>query len=238
MSSGNENCRSSIGRNIAQRALEFIGTPYDPDPLGTYVREKVVVCDDKVDCMYLVFRSVEKALCPGNEIDAALYFRFKTRGILKDGLVTNYEDRFQYGVDMIHSGKWGVDVTCKVGPLSLMPPATRGRLSSPDYRGPVAYAPKELLFSVGRTETIASGDIIFFVVKERSADYSESIGHMGIAVVDDTVSLVHASGTKDADEIGEVRKDPLRDYLLQSRFSGIKITRFVRNPSAGRALST
>jgi hypothetical protein len=226
--SGNES--QSIGVEIARHALSFVGTPYDPDPLGSYVTRTLLVCDESIDCMYLVFRSVEKACGPSFETAAALELRFKNRGILKNGRVINYKDRFQYGMDMIRSGKWGADMTSRLGPLSIMPPGSRGEISSPDYRGPVAYLRKDLMYSVGRPEHLSSGDIIFFIVSRRSNEYSEAVGHMGIAVVDDCVHIVHASGNKGSAESGEVKKEPLRGYLFGSRFSGIKVTRFLRCP--------
>ncbi len=50
-----------LDKRIAYWAGRFIGTPYDTDPLGLYVRTNRIVADEKVDCMYLTFRSVELA---------------------------------------------------------------------------------------------------------------------------------------------------------------------------------
>ncbi|MGD0282265.1 MAG: hypothetical protein ABSB95_07890, partial [Dissulfurispiraceae bacterium] len=98
----------STGERIAVFAERFVGTPYDTDPLGTYVRQAVIVADEKVDCMYLVFRAVELALSssPAEAVQAALQKRFHTKGVVTDGKVVNYDDRFAYGEDMISSGKW------------------------------------------------------------------------------------------------------------------------------------
>jgi len=53
---------SPVAHKIAFWAELFIGTPYDTDPLGEYVRRAVVVADERVDCMYLTFRTAELAL--------------------------------------------------------------------------------------------------------------------------------------------------------------------------------
>ncbi|MDP1758212.1 MAG: hypothetical protein Q8K77_00255, partial [Thermodesulfovibrionales bacterium] len=93
-----------IGERIALWAEKFVGTPYDPDPLGEYVTKKAIVADERVDCMYLSFRAVELALSltPDKAIDIALDKRFITKGKLdSEGNVSNYEDRFQYGEDML-----------------------------------------------------------------------------------------------------------------------------------------
>jgi len=75
------------------------------------------VTDERVDCMYLTFRAVELALShsPEEATQIALEKRFHSKGILKDGQVMNYDDRFEYGEDMIESGKWGKDITREVG---------------------------------------------------------------------------------------------------------------------------
>jgi hypothetical protein len=51
-----------LPRRIAYWAGRFIGTPYDPDPLGLYVRTNRIVADEAVDCMYHTFRSAELAM--------------------------------------------------------------------------------------------------------------------------------------------------------------------------------
>jgi hypothetical protein len=100
-----------IGERIAFWAEKFIGVPYDTDPLGEYVSKATIVADDRVDCMYLTFRAAELALSHTHEeaIQIALEKRFHSKGILKDGWVFNYDDRFEYGEDMIESGKWGME---------------------------------------------------------------------------------------------------------------------------------
>src|SRR5512135_1579302 len=106
-----------LGSRIAYWAGRFVGTPYDPDPLGLYVRTNRIVADEKVDCMYHIFRSVELAESetPADAVNKALDLRFRTRGTVKDGLVTNYNERFEYGEDMVFSGKWGKNITGELG---------------------------------------------------------------------------------------------------------------------------
>src|SRR5208283_5544863 len=71
----------SIGERIAFFAEQFVGTPYDIDPLGTYVTQSVIVADERVDCMYLAFRTVELALSstPDEAVQTALEKRFHSR---------------------------------------------------------------------------------------------------------------------------------------------------------------
>ena len=109
-----------LGERIALWAERFVGTPYDPDPLGAYVTKREIVADERVDCMYLSFRAVELALgrTPEESIAVSLDKRFVHKGMLDNGVVTNYEDRFRYGEDMLDSGKWGKEITGDIGPLS------------------------------------------------------------------------------------------------------------------------
>ena len=107
----------TAGERMAFWAEKFLRVPYDRDPQGLYVTRAAIVADDAVDCMYLTFRSVELALSrtPEEAIQVAIDKRFHTKGILQDGKVVNYEDRFQYGEDMIWSGKWGREITSQIG---------------------------------------------------------------------------------------------------------------------------
>src|SRR5512139_3550517 len=45
----------SLAERIALWAEKFVGTPYDPDPMGEYVSKAAVVADERVDCMYLIY---------------------------------------------------------------------------------------------------------------------------------------------------------------------------------------
>lgn len=207
----------STGARIAYWAGSFKGTPYDRDPLGEYVTTKSIVADDRVDCMYLVFRSVELAMGRSEKesVEIALDKRFLTRGTIKDGTVTNYDDRFQYGEDMIDSGKWGREVTSELG-------ATRSVADSRRHTK-VKYAPVAVV-SRGLAK-LKEGDIIFFVKKPEKRIYGEVIGHMGIIKIEQgSIMLIHASGTKKSG--GEVRKVDLEQYIRKMPYIGAKVTRF------------
>ena len=210
-----------IGVRIAFWAERFIGTPYDEDPQGAYVSKTAIVADEKVDCMYLTFRAVELALSqtPEKAIQIALEKRFHSRGILRDGKVTNYNDRFEYGEDMIESGKWGREITTGIGrPMRIK--GSRGKDSW------TILPSAELLRNLGR---IKSGDIIFFATRPEKRKADEGIGHIGIAKVERQVKakkvyLIHASGLKNKG--GAVKKVLLKDYLGRMPFAGVRITRF------------
>lgn len=213
-----------IGQKIVLWAEKFIGTPYDTDPLGEYVSKAMIVADEKVDCMYLTFRVAELALSqtPEEAIQVALEKRFHSKGVLKNGRVVNYDDRFEYGEDMIESGKWGKEVTAEVGKVTKIK-GSRGK----DF---VEVLSSDALLKALRN--LRSGDIIFFATKPEKRKSGEIIGHMGFIKVekrpDDPkardVYLIHASGTKRKG--GEVRKVLLKDYLSKMGFTGVKITRF------------
>lgn len=205
-----------VGERIAFWAERFVGTPYDKDPMGEYVTRAVIVADERVDCMYLTFRAVELALSRTGEeaIQVALGKRFHSKGILKDGRVVNYEDRFEYGEDMIFSGRWGREITSEVG-RTVRIKGSRGR----DL---VEILPSEHLLKDLRK--LKSGDILFFVKKPEDRKVEEIIGHIGIVKVAREVYLIHASGTKGKG--GEVKKVLLKDYISKMDFIGAKITRF------------
>ncbi len=223
-----------VGARIAFWAENFVGFPYDTDPLGRYVRKKRIVTDHKMDCMYLVFRSVELALSktPEGAVKEALYLRFKTRGKLdKDGNVVNYDDRFQYAEDMIASGKWGKDITSEIAPTKEIP-GSRG------YKT-VRYIPKAELMKEKYYSRLESGDIIYFIKDPKKRVVGEIVGHLGIisretSLNGTTVYVINASGTKASAAVrvrstgggGYVKKVPLTDYLSKTGFIGAKFTRF------------
>ena len=143
-----------IGEKIVFWAEQFIGVPYDRDLLGEYVSKATIVSDERVDCMYLTFRTVELALShtPEEAVQVALARRFHSRGVLRAGRVINYDDRFQYGEDMIESGKWGKEITSAIGRMVKIKGA-RGKdfvevLSSDELKRGV--------------ESLKTGDLIFF----------------------------------------------------------------------------
>jgi len=210
-----------IGERIAFWAERFIGTPYDEDPQGAYVSKAAIVADEKVDCMYLTFRAVELALSqtPEEALQIAMEKRFHSRGILQDGKVTNYNDRFEYGEDMIESGKWGREITCEIG-RSVRIKGSRGKDSW------TILPSAELFRNLGR---IKSGDIIFFATRPEKRKAGECVGHIGIAKIERQakirkVYLIHASGLKNKG--GAVKKVLLIDYVDRMPFAGVRITRF------------
>ena len=202
-------------------AEKFLGVPYDRDPRGAYVTRAQIVADDEVDCMYLTFRAVELALSRSAEeaIQVALDKRFHRRGILQDGKVLNYDDRFQYGEDMIRSGKWGKDITSQVGRTAKI----RGSRGTDSYE---VLPPHEM---ARKKERLRSGDILFFFKAPEKRMVEEGVGHIGILKVEEKDSerkifLIHAGGTKNAG--GSVKKVLLADYLTAMPFVGVKVTRF------------
>jgi hypothetical protein len=211
----------TTGEKIAFFAERFVGTPYDEDPQGEYVSKATIVADEKVDCMYLTFRSVELALShtPEEARQIALEKRFHSKGILKDGRVVNYDDRFQYGEDMIESGKWGREITSKIG-RTIWIEGSRGRNFW------TILPPQELLNERGK---IKSGDILFFVTAPEKRKADECIGHIGIAKIEKSESakkiyMIHASGVKNRG--GVVKKVSLPEYVSRMPFVGVRITRF------------
>lgn len=209
-----------IGGRIASWAEKFVGVPYDMDPLGEYVSKETIVADERVDCMYLTFRVVELALShtPEEAIQIALEKRFHSKGILKDGKVMNYDDRFEYGEDMIESGKWGRDITGEIGE-TLSIKASRGKR--------VVDILSSNTLSRG-IRNLKSGDILFFIKKPEERKKEEIVGHIGIIKVEQSpknqVYIIHASGTKNKG--GVVKKVLLKDYISNMPFMGAKITRF------------
>jgi hypothetical protein len=213
--------REPTGERIAYWAERFMGIPYDRDPQGIYVTKAVIVADEEVDCMYLTFRAVELSLSrtPEEAIQIALDKRFHHRGVLQDGKVVNYEDRFQYGEDMIQSGKWGKEVTAEIGRTARIQ-GSRG------YDFYEVLPPHEIARKKGR---LRSGDILFFFKAPEKRMVEEGVGHIGIVKVErkdseKAIFLIHAGGTKSSG--GTVRKVLLMDYLSVMPFVGVKVSRF------------
>jgi hypothetical protein len=206
----------SIGEKVAFWAERFVETPYDKDPMGEYVTRATIVADERVDCMYLTFRAVELALSRTSDeaIQIALERRFHSKGILKDGRVVNYEDRFEYGEDMVTSGKWGREITSQVGKTERIK-GSRGKAF-------VDILPSDRLLK--GMKKVKSGDILFFIKKVDERKLEEIVGHIGIVKVEREIYLIHASGTKGKG--GEVKKVLLEEYVSSMPFIGVKITRF------------
>lgn len=206
-----------IGERIAYWAERFIGTPYDKDPIGEYVSKKIIVSDERIDCMYMTFRVVELALSntPKEAVDMALNLRFMTAGRLSpDGKVLNYEDRYQYAEDLIFSGKWGRNITSTIG-NTIEIEGSRGIER-------VSIIPNESLPEAIRA--LRSGDIVYFVKSPDRRLVGEIVGHLGIIKSEDDIYLIHAGGSKSSG--GEVKKIRFSDYVKNMPFIGIMVTRF------------
>lgn len=213
-----------LGKRIAYWAGRFIGTPYDPDPLGLYVRTNRIVADEKADCMYHVFRSVELAESntPREAIDKALVLRFLTTGKLVDGLVTNYDERFQYGEDMVTSGKWGKNITTELGSVETIP-GSRGKAT-------VDILPKKTLLTRSLQKGLQDGDIVFWVKDPKKRAVEEIVAHLSIVHIrSGKPYLIHAAGDKDRDGRpggGVVKEVPFAEYVRHMKFIGAFVTRF------------
>ncbi|MBF0459379.1 MAG: DUF1460 domain-containing protein [Nitrospirae bacterium] len=209
-----------LGQRIAFWAEQFVGTPYDTDPLGAYVRNKVIVYDSAVDCMYHTFRAVELSIgqTPETAVTTALLLRFKGRGKLDDaGKVENYDDRFEYAEDMILSGKWGRDITAEIGPAVKIKGARGIEFTE--------IIPKEAV--INSIDKLNSGDIVYFIKAVEKRVVGEIVAHLGIIKIEGgKVWLIHASGRKNAQSPSYVKKLPFEDYIGQMSFIGIKVTRF------------
>ncbi len=216
--------RLPLGKRISYWAGRFIGTPYDPDPLGLYVRTNRIVADEKADCMYHVFRSVELAQSstPGEAVNKALDFRFRTQGKLVDGLVTNYDQRFDYGEDMVFSGKWGKNITTDLGATKKIP-GSRGR-------DEVDILPKNILATRALQKQLLDGDIVYWVKDPKKRVVEEIVAHLSIVHMKaGKPYVIHAGGDKDrADRPGGgvVKEVLFADYVRNMRFIGAFVTRF------------
>lgn len=210
-----------IGERIAIWAERFVGTPYDPDPLGEYVRKEVIINDDRVDCMYLSFRVVELAMSstPDEVIQIALDKRFLTKGVLKEDRVKNYNERFQYGEDMLDSGKWGREITATLGELIYIN-GSRGR-------NRIAIISKEELLKILSDKEIPlrDGDFFYFIKFPEKRLIGEIVGHIGIIKKEgEKIFMIHASGNKNKG--GSVKKVLLNEYVKSMPFAGVRIGRF------------
>jgi cell wall-associated NlpC family hydrolase len=213
-----------LNKRIATWAGRFIGTPYDTDPLGLYVSTNRIVADEKVDCMYLTFRSVELAQTstPGEAINRALNLRFITTGTIIDGLVTNYDQRFRYGEDMVMSAKWGKNITADLG-------ATR-QISGSRGRDTVDILPKNVLTTQVLQKKLQDGDIVYWVKDPKKRVVEEIVSHLSIVhIKSGKPYLIHAAGDKDREGRaggGVVKEVPFADYVRNMRFIGAFVTRF------------
>ncbi len=213
-----------FNKRIVYWAARFIGTPYDPDPLGLYVRTNRIVADEKVDCMYHAFRSVElaRSKTPGQAIEEALSLRFTTKGTLADGLVTNYDMRYQYGEDMVFSDKWGKNITAALGAVETIP-GSRGRET-------VDILPKNMLLRGSVQNQLQDGDILYWVKDPKKRSVEEVVAHLSIVhIKTGKPYLIHAAGDKDhagRPGGGIVKEVPFADYVRHMKFIGAFVTRF------------
>jgi hypothetical protein len=206
----------STGERIAFWAEQFLGLPYDPDPEGEYVSRNVIVTDERVDCMYLAFRSVELALGkdPAESEALALKLRFHDRGVVDNGKVVNYENRFKYGEDMIESGKWGQEITSELGETVTVK-GSRGR------ERVIMIRKQDIRNMPGR---LKNGDLIFFIKTPSKRVSEEIVGHMGIIKLEgDDIYLINASGQKNRG--GRVKKTLFSEYSKDMPFAGIRVGR-------------
>jgi hypothetical protein len=210
-----------VGERIALWAETFLDIPYDEDPQGLYVTQAVIVADEKVDCMYLTFRSVELALSntPEEAFQVALEKRFHNHGRIQDGKVMNYEDRYEYGEDMIRSGKWGREITSQLGRTTRI----KGSRGIEFWE---ILPKKELTKGMPKFK---SGDLIFFIKSPEKRLIGESVGHIGFIKVEGSFNekksyLIHAGGSKNKG--GGVKKVPLAEYVTKMAFIGVQVTRF------------
>ena len=225
------NCNISISKNnigdkIVHYANKFIGTPYDRIPEGLYVKEKKLIIDDEIDCMYLVFRTIPLALADGNnkkaeKIACNKMFKHKCK-LDKDGLVSNYEDRFDYSEDMIASSKWGKTIFSKNDFSKLK--------GSRMYKYFNYVKSEDFIKNKHLQQKVRNGDILFlYKDPAKRSKVNEAIGHLGILEVgkDSNVYLIHASGHKTMTKPqGKVKKVILTEYLKEmSKFVGIDILR-------------
>jgi cell wall-associated NlpC family hydrolase len=216
--------RLPLGKRISYWASRFIGTHYDADPLGLYVRTNRIVADEKVDCMYHTFRSVElaRSTTPAGAIQQALALRFITQGKLAAGIVTNYNERFQYGEDMVFSSKWGKNITAELGtPRSI--PGTRGRDT-------VDILPKPVLSTRTFQKQLQDGDIIYWAKDPKKRAAEEIVAHLSIVrIKSGKPYLIHAAGSKEKEGFpggGVVKEVPFTDYVHSMHFIGAFVTRF------------
>lgn len=217
--------RMPLSERIAFWANTFIDTPYDVDPLGAYVRSRRIVVDHEVDCMYLVFRSVELALASSPE-DAVIWgykLRFKRGAELDEaGMVKNYNERFRYSRRMIDSGRWGREIAPELAP-TIFAPGTEE--AGPD----LAYVKSSDIAEGLINSKLQPGDLIYFVKDPSKRVVGEMIGHMGIIDVQTGVPmLIHASGSKRSKTRsggGRVKVVPLTDYFSKTGFIGAAFTR-------------
>jgi hypothetical protein len=139
-------------------------------------------------------------------------------------LVTNYDQRYQYGEDMVFSGKWGKNVTGDLGAAKTIP-GSRGKDT-------VDILPKSTLLMRGTQKNLQDGDIIYWVKDPKKRVVEEIVAHLSIVhIKGGKPYLIHAAGDKDRVDRpggGVVKEVPFADYVQKMRFIGAFVTRFER----------
>jgi hypothetical protein len=188
------------------------------------VRTNRIVADEKADCMYHTFRSVElaRSSTPDEAVEQALNLRFIKKGRLSDGLVANYDERFQYGEDMVFSAKWGRNITADLGTTTQIA-GSRGKET-------VDILPKNELLARALQKKVQDGDIVFWVKDPKKRVVEEIVAHLSIIRLrNNKPYLIHAAGDKDREGRpggGVVKEVPFADYVQKMKFIGAFVTRF------------
>jgi len=145
-----------------------------------------------------------------------------TKGTLVDGLVTNYDQRFQYGEDMVYSGKWGKNITADLG-MTKKITGSRGR-------DEVDILPKNVLATQALQKQLQDGDIVYWVKDPKKRVVEEIVAHLSIVhIKSGSPYVIHAAGDKgraDRPGGGVVKEVPFADYVRTMRFIGAFVTRF------------
>ena len=218
--------KQTLGDKIVEYANNFVGTPYDRIPIGLYVQSRKLIIDDEIDCMYLVFRTIPLALADGNDekakqIACDKMFHDKCK-LDKDGLVINYDNRFDYSEDMIASGKWGKSIFNKNEVSKLK--------GSRMYKYFNYVKSADFIKNKSLQKKVKNGDIVFLYKDPSKRSKSQAaVGHLGVLEIgkDGQIYFIHASGHKDYEHPqGKVKKVIFNDYLAEmSKFVGIDILR-------------
>jgi len=203
---------------------------------GGYVTEGVLVDDDHLDCVSLVYRATDLARATDSRdaVQVALQTRFP--GADPDSLIdaggrVDYDvpQHLDYSLDMVRSGNWGEDIT------NWLPGAVRDRHGSARFaKGSFFLVPEQAL----QTGELREGDILWLVLDPENPaaralrdEHGLVIGHLGIVIVDPDGQrwLVHAASKplEGRYEGGRVVKVPVKEYLDRvDRFAGVIVTRF------------
>lgn len=215
------------GDRVVYYANMFIGKPYDRIPEGLYVKERKLIMDKEMDCMYFVFRTISLALSNGDDKQAEKIlcnkmFKHKCK-LDKDGFVINYNDRFEYGEDMILSGKYGKSIFNKK--------ETSVMKGSRMYKNFNFVKSDDFIQNKYLQKKVKNGDILFlYKHPDKRSKANEAVGHLGVLEVDKNgiIYFIHASGSKNITKIqGAVKKVKLIEYLKEmNNFIGIDIVRF------------